>query len=264
MSSSEEPFIPIIRFHQWASIARPPMRADRSANGTLPVRAVRYCEALTSASAFGWWVFSPVEIEMVWDGVDIFWRFEEEPDWKPLQPSVQLPNYVQEFDAAAPDAIRGCSPPFLTVMPEPGNVQIWTGLVAQTAPGWHLLVRAPVNMLSIGGICLFEGIVQTDHWFGPLFANLRFTRTHIPIRVPVDYPLLQVQPLQLDAYSDSVLGRVDLVAGLSSMTSENWDAYYRCIVEPNSRPDRPLGEYARRARKQSARLRAACANRSED
>ena len=65
MSSSSDP---IVQFHQLTSRGRAPMRADRTAMGTLPMRAVQYCEAVTSATAFGWWLFAPIDLEMLWDG----------------------------------------------------------------------------------------------------------------------------------------------------------------------------------------------------
>lgn len=240
---------PIVRFHQLTEHGRPPMRADRSACGTLPVRAVRYCEALTSATAFGWWLFPPIDLEVMWDGADIFWRCDDAPEWMPLQPSAQLPNYVGVFDAVAPAELKGCSPPFLTALPEPGTLQIWTGLIAQTAPDWHLLVRSPANMPQTGGICLFEGIVESDRWFGPLFTNLRFTRSHTPIRLRADYPLAQVQPVPRHAYSNDTLDRMDITSGPSGLTAEHWDAYHASVVEPNSRPNRSFGAYAVAARK---------------
>src|ERR1700689_3896520 len=104
MSSTGEP---IVRFHQLTRRGKAPMRADRSACGTLPMRAVRYCEALTSATAFGWWLFPPVDLELLWDGTEIFWRCDEAPDWMPLLPSAQLPNYPARFDAAAPAMLKG-------------------------------------------------------------------------------------------------------------------------------------------------------------
>ena len=240
---------PIVRFHQLTGAGRAPMRADRSAMGTLPLRAVRYCEAVTSATAFGWWVFCPIDLELLWDGADVFWRCDEAPDWKPLLPSAQLPDYADAFDHAAPEAINGCAPPFLTALPEPGALQIWTGLIAQTAPDWHLLVRSPPNLPQAGGICLFEGIIETDHWFGPLFTNLRFTRSHTPIRLRHDYPLAQVQPVHRDCYSNETLDRMEIESGFSHLTSAHWDAYYASIVEPNSRPNRPFGGYATAVRK---------------
>lgn len=241
---------PIVHFHQLTRAGRAPMRADRSACGTLSARAVRYCEALTSATAFGWWVFPVLDIEVLWDGSDIFWRCDDVPDWMPLLPSAQLPDYAAEFDAMAPAGLQGCSPPFLTALPEPGTLQMWTGLIAQTAPDWHLLVRSPANMAPIGGISLFEGIVESDRWFGPLFTNMRFTRSHMPIRFRADYPLLQVQPVPRHAYSSGTLDKIDITPGPSHLTQAHWDAYQSSIVEPNSRPNRPFGGYATKVRKQ--------------
>jgi hypothetical protein len=243
------PSDPIVRFYQITSRGRAPMRADRSAMGTLPMRAVRYCEALTSATAFGWWLFPPIGIEMLWDGSEIFWRCDESHDWMPLSPAAQLPDYAAEFDAAAPEALKGCSPPFLTALPEPGTVQLWTGLIARTAPDWHLLVRSPANLPQVGGICLFEGIVETDCWFGPLFTNMRFTRSHTPVRLRDDYPLVQVQPVPRHIYSDETLDRMEITPSPAALTPEDWAAYHATIVEPNLRPNRPFGAYATDARK---------------
>jgi len=128
-------------------------------------------------------------------------------------------------------------------------VQIWTGLIAQTAPDWHLLVRSPANMPGAGGICLFEGIVETDRWFGPLFTNMRFTRSHMPVRLRADYPLVQVQPIPRHSYSNDTLDRMAVTPGPADLTVAQWDAYHHSIVEPNSRPNRSFGAYATTARK---------------
>jgi hypothetical protein len=200
---------PVVRFYRLTHHGRAPIRADRSALGMLPVRAVRYCEAVTSATAFGWWLFPPIGLELLWDGSAIFWRCDQEPGWMPLQPSAQIPHYAAEFDEAAPGALKGFSPPFLTALPEPGTLQMWTGLFARTLPDWHLLLRAPANLPPTGGISQFEGIVETDRWFGPLFTNMRFTRSHMPIRLRPDYPLVQAQPVRRDCYSAGTL--VDLI-----------------------------------------------------
>lgn len=246
MSTTREP---IVRFHRLFSEARAPERADRSACGTLPMRAVRYCEAVTSATAFGWWLYPPIDLELLWDGADIFWRCDAAPDWMPLLPSAQLPDYAAAFDACAPAALKGCSPPFLTALPEPGALQLWTGLIAQTAPDWHLLIRGPANMPHTGGICLFEGIIETDRWFGPLFVNMRFTRSHLPVRLRAGYPLAQAQPVPRGNYSNDMLDRMDVTPDPALLTAEQWDAYYNTIVEPNTRPERPFGAYATTARK---------------
>src|SRR5262245_35424136 len=42
---------PIVEFFQLVPNVRPPQRADRAVGGMIPARALRYCEAMTSASA---------------------------------------------------------------------------------------------------------------------------------------------------------------------------------------------------------------------
>lgn len=240
---------PRLRFHQLIAQARPPQRADRAAAGTLPTRAYRYCEAVTSAAGYGWWIFSPLDLQLIWDGHDIFWYFAGVADWMKLSPAAQFPDFAQAFDTAAPPALQGCAPPFLTALPEPGVVQIWTGLMARTAPGWSLLVRPPANLPSPGGYSLYEGIVETDVWFGPLFTNLRLTRTHKPVHLKADFPLLQVQPLPRQAYAEQTLSATDIIPDMEGMTASDWEAYHATIAGPSLDRERPFGAYAVAARK---------------
>ena len=137
---------PTVRFYRVIEQARMPQRADRSAAGTLPTRAYRYCEAVTTAASYGWWVFPPTDLQFVWDGHDIFWQCTGGSDWFHLCQPRGSPDFSARFDAAAPESLGGCSPPFLTALPEPGTLQIWTGLIARTAPDWSLLIRAPANL----------------------------------------------------------------------------------------------------------------------
>jgi hypothetical protein len=240
---------PRLRFHRLIATARPPQRADRAAAGTLPTRAYRYCDAVTSAAGYGWWVFAPMDLQLIWDGHDIFWYFDGAPDWMKLSPAAQFPNFAEAFDAAAPAALRGCAPPFLTVLPEAGTVQIWTGLMASTAPNWSLLIRPPANLPLPGGYGLYEGIVETDTWFGPLFTNLRLTRTHKPIHLRADFPLLQVQPLPREAYAEPTLNATEIVPDMSGMREQDWGAYHASIAGPAEDPERPFGAYAVAARR---------------
>ena len=121
--------------------------------------------------------------------------------------------------------------------------------MVRTLPGWHLLVRAPANLPLTGGFVLYEGIVEADTWFGPLFTNLRFTRTHSPITLRPDFPLLQVQPVPAATYGDEVLNATELVPGMDGMAEADWHGYHETIVIPNEDPDRPFGAYAKQARR---------------
>lgn len=241
---------PILTFHRLIERARPPMRADRSGIGTLPTRAFRYCEAVTTATAFGWYVFPPIGLTLIWDGTQVFWTYDgaEYEGWIPLNPSAQFPHFAPTFDAAAPERIRGFSPPFLSALREPGVVQIWSGLIARTAPGWSLLLRPPPN-LPRGHYDLYEGIVETDRWFGPLFTNIRLTKTDVAVRLEPDYPLFHVVPLPRSLYADETLHSVRILPRLADLTAADWADYEATVVRPNVDPERPRGAYATRTRK---------------
>lgn len=253
------PAEPLVTFYRVIEAARLPQRADRAAGGTLPARAARYCDAITSASAFGWYLFPPMDFSLLWDGTELFWAYAGVSDWLPLT-AAQFPDLGQRFDAVAPEPARGCAPPFLTAAPEPGMVQIWSGMIARTAPDWSLLVRPLANLPPGGGYALFEGIVEADRWFGPLFTNLRLTRTDRPVQFQADYPLAQVQPVPRWLYSDVTLAAMTTVDELEGLSAEDWEDYCATVVRPNEDPHRQVGRYAIAARR---RRRSGCPHVAE-
>jgi uncharacterized protein DUF6065 len=239
---------PLVEFFQMVPNPRPPARADRAVGGVIPARALRYCEAITSASAFGWYVFLPISFKVVWDGHDMLWTYEGVQEWLPLtHDAVQYPHFREQFNEIAPASVRGFSPPFLTPSIQPGGLQVWTGCIAKSAPGWSLLVRGVANLPS-ASYQMFEGIIETDHWFGPLFNNLRITKTDIPVEFRSDVPFLQVQPVHKDVYADKFLQNY-AVKNLDQLSREDWDAFHRTVVVPNTDPERRLGHYAVSVRK---------------
>jgi hypothetical protein len=241
-----------VTFFRLVPGCRVPQRADRSAAGTIPTRAFRYCEALTSASAFGWYLFPPISFSLIWDGgSDVIWTYQGADAWFPLK-AAQFPNFADHFDRVAPPEFKGFSPPFLSAFKEPGVVQMWTGLFARTAPDWSLLVRAPVNLAHSQGYEHYEGIVETDRWFGPLFTNVRLTRTNVPVEFDAEFPFLQVQPVHRSTYGDT-LDAFDVVPGLAGFGSREWDDFRTTVVVPNIDPHRQRGQYAAAARRQRKR-----------
>ena len=87
-----------------------------------------------------------------------------------------------------------CAPPLIAAGAEPGIVQIWSGLIAKTQKDWSLLIRPPANLPKSAKYESYEGIIETDVWFGPLFTNIRITKTDVPIDFWRDRPLMQIQP----------------------------------------------------------------------
>jgi hypothetical protein len=245
---------PHVTFFRLVPGCRLPQRADRAAAGTMPTRAFRHCEAMTSASAFGWYVFPPISFSLMWDGgSDIIWSYAGVDDWFALK-IAQVPNFSDHFDRVAPPEFRGFSPPFLAAFKEPGVVQIWSGLIARTSPGWSLLVRSPANLTRSQAYDHYEGIIETDRWFGPLFTNVRLTRTHGPVEFDAEFPLLQVQAIPRSAYGDA-LDAFDVVEELDAFQASDWESFRSTVVAPNVDPHRQRGRYAagaRRRRKSAA------------
>jgi hypothetical protein len=245
---------PTISFFRLIPAAPLPRRADRSAGGIIPTRALRFCDPLTTATAFGWWVFPPIGFSLMWDGgPSALWTFENDETWYPLR-ATQFPDFATYFSTIAPDDIGGYPPPFMLTSVEPGIVQIWSGWLARTRPGWSSLVRQPANFPRAQGLEFYEGIVETDTWFGPLFINVRLTKTDVPILVRPELPILQVTPVFREHYSDAVLEDVRIITEPADWTSREWDGFRRTVVEPQTMEDRPQGRHAiavRRRRKQT-------------
>jgi hypothetical protein len=240
---------PLVSFYRLIPGARAPQRADRSAGGTLPTRAYRYCEPSAAASAYGWYVFPPISFSLMWNGSDVIWTYEGAKSWYPLGVA-QFPGFSRHFDRHAPPGVKSFAPPFLGAATNPGIVQLWTGVVARTGPGWSLLVRPPANLARSRGFELYEGLIETDRWFGPLITNLRLTQTDVPIEIRKDYPLVQVQPVPRFAYANETLASFEVIEDLSGFTAADWQRYRETVVHPNVDPNRRRGRYAAASRRQ--------------
>jgi Family of unknown function (DUF6065) len=253
----------VVTFYRFIEAASLPTRAGRGADGSIPARALQYCEALTTANAYGWHVYPPMDMSFLWDYDQIFWSYAESETWMPLG-AAQFPRQVAAFDHLAPHRCKGYSPPFLTAIGEPGVVQIWTGFFARTAPGWSLQMRAPVNRPPSGSFRTYEGIVEADEWFAPLFVNVQLTATNQMISIEKDLPLIQIQPLPRAVYSDRTMRSVSTRTTMSQLSERDWSDFYETIVVDTDCPS-AVGRYAqavRRRRRNDERTRTACGRQS--
>lgn len=230
-----EPFISIYQCFPDAPI---PRRAERSLFGTIPLRAYTFCEPLTAASGFGFWVFPPIDFELLWDGSEVLWKQATETKWKIVE-SVVLPGFSDHYYAHAPQDAPPHPPAFLSARrhggtpAEPGIVQIWTGLLARTHPDWAILFRSPANLTQSRNFEVYEGIVETDWWFGPLVSNIRLCRSGFPILFRTKAPLFQLQPIPKSAYSDELLDSACMMKGLQSLAEDQWKSYTEALTLRN-------------------------------
>lgn len=250
---------PIATFYRFVPGALMPMRADRAALGTLPTAALQYCEAITAASAFGWYGFPPLSFHVQWDGTNFLWTHDDADSWFPLR-SEHAPGFDESFDAIAPKDMRGFAPPFLTALPQPGVLQVWTGAMVRTRPGWSLLVRPPANVARSRDYEPYEGVIETDRWFYPLFINLRIITADRPIFFDRNRPLLQAQPLLRQTYDEAELRSASFVDGVGSLKEGDWNDFRASIGARAQDPMMEPGRYAKDVRKRATREGCAHAN----
>lgn len=217
-----------------------PVPADPSALGTVPVRGYRYCEALRMATSCGHYLYPPAALAWEWDGgprLEV-WLDGERLGLLDPGEGIQDPAATAAWDARAPEELRGRLYPMAVRSPVQANfLQIFTGWVARTVPEWGVLLRPPANLPRPAGYDAYEGFIETDRWFGPLFINLALTTTNTRITLRPDWPLCQLQALPRAAY------RTTLAVG--TWTEADWHAYRETVVD-HSRER--LGTYAIRTR----------------
>lgn len=244
----------MIEFFKLVRGGRAPQKADPSALGTLPTAAFRYCEPVRSASGYGWYVFLPCDLALIWQDDVIHFSLDGFETKYLLDDAIQYPNFAAEFNAEVPEAIQGFSNPFVARTNDPDILQIWTGCVVRTAPGVTTWVRSPVNLTHMLSFSVLEGVIDTDSWFGPLFANVRLTRRDTPVLFKKDYPLLQILPMRRDMMYDAGKSEPQVFEGLANTPNDIWDGYKSAVVD-RMEAHVPSGSYAIAARKRQKALK---------
>jgi hypothetical protein len=248
----------IVKFHRIYAAAIQPLRGDKSALGTLPAAAFQYCEPVRLASSYGWYIFPPVDIRLKWNGAEVFYAIDDQ-DFAQLTSIALNDEFVEAWDADAPEHLKGAWPPFMTAVSAPGVVQIWSGLLVSSAENWSLMIGPLSNIWQTRQFQCFEGIVETDTFKPcPLFINIKLIPTDQEILIPRNRPLFQVRPVHRSAYLDAMrsfdefVGMAPRTETDGSMAPEDWAGYERTVRKIETPPDeyRP-GAYAAARRKRS-------------
>jgi hypothetical protein len=239
----------VVTFTRLDPAAILPMPADRSALGGIPAAAHQYCEALRSASGFGWYIFPAADIALRWDGAEVLTLVGEE--WQPLTSLVSA-DFAEHWDQHCPEDLADRPIPYLSSLFVPGVVQIWSGLLVSTAPGWSVHIRPLANVPHSQAYASYEGIVEAD-WFKPLplFINIRLLATERPIVIAKNRPLFVVQPLRRECYGDagSQMKVVPDVAELGD--AFDWAGLRSTIRSVSSERPHDFGRYGAEVRKRA-------------
>ncbi|MGW7201294.1 DUF6065 family protein [Streptomyces chryseus] len=182
-----------------------PSPADSILAGTAPFRGTVHCQPFREANGYGWYSYSPVECFLKWDGSGFYWLPVGQSSWMKMPDSGVTPRILYKLGGRDLSDDLLLSIPVFAPAPEPGILQVWTGLVAVTPPEWSLLVRGVPNMPGNLVHEVLDGIIETGWWHGPLVGNLRFRKTDQVVHLRPAVPLFGIQPIPCVAYQDGVL-----------------------------------------------------------
>jgi hypothetical protein len=175
--------------------------ADRSLRGTAHKGGTRWCGPFTHANKAGWWLFPPVDIDITWNGGSEF-------DWELLTPYSDSDRHLIHFlmedgDEASVHKWLGEEgrTKFTWGLVEEGVVQIWTGCIFETPPGWGLHIRSPINCGN-RAFHVMEAVLETDWLQYDIWLNLAFDRPgeRVELRREGWPPVAQLVPIRREAY----------------------------------------------------------------
>lgn len=238
----------LIEFFHLLPDAPLPAPADPSLDGSIPLRAFKYCEPFTSANSFGWHLFPPLDFDIRWDGHACVWRRATANEQWSLLHTVTLPEFAEQLktqESRGQEQYPGVIP-FMSYTPEYGIIQIWSGLVVRSKPGWVSLVRPLVNYPHESAFDLFDGIIETDWWTGPLFSVIRITKSDLTIEFRTRRPFAQLQLVHRDAYLPETMRTSRGVTGVERWPADLAADFRATLTEFSNR--RRAGDYKRAAR----------------
>jgi hypothetical protein len=228
-----------LAFFPLAPGLEPPRRADNSADGTMPTRAYRYCEAMRLAAGAGCAVTAAADLDLCLDDHRQVLVRQPGEAWRTLTEEGEALPGLEETAAEAPPEARA-APAMVSRLREVGMVQLWTGWLVR-CPAEHLVwMRWPANVPQLAGAHVWEGCVDASR-VRPVFVNLTLASRGI-VSIRRGPPLVQLVPVPAPALRQAP---ALLVAPL---TPEFWAEYAATMIAPADGAG-AVGDYAREQRK---------------
>ena len=174
------------------------VRAEKTLNGTAHAGGVKFCKPFTSANSAGWWVFPAVDIDIKWDGENYEHNLLEPYSNADHQLVKSLLRENIDIEKFCPE--NGGRSKFSYGSVEPNIVQMWTGCILETPPGWCLHMRSPINFPP-QNYHVMEGIIESDWMQYDLWINLCIDVKNEWIKIRKDSwpPIAQLIPIRRES-----------------------------------------------------------------
>lgn len=199
--ATEEFNLKVWRCHPMAGRVIP---AERSLNGTAHDGGLKFCGPYTYANKSGYWLFPPVDVDIKWKGGKDFevrwWQEYDDSDYHLLRSLLMPKDNVSEGKWSLEGIGRN---KFTWGMVEDGVVQMWTGNIFETPPGWCLHIRSPINFPR-RPCYVMEGILETDWMQQDIWTNIVFDRKDewVEFRREGYPPLAQLVPIRRESFAE--------------------------------------------------------------
>ena len=211
---TDAPFLRVRRLHPTQGIKIVPANSrligpdGQNETKDLPrSKAVSQCGPYIHANSLGWWIFPPTDLDAEYHG-NGNWSVVEHNKYNE-QEHIDYLSKLKSYEYKTEDGSTQEYSPILRTYVESNAadehlLQIWTGVILRTPPGWGLLVRSPINAEEDYDRPwhVQEGVIESDWMDYDLWINLVFTRKNerVEIRQNMWPPLAQIVPIRREAY----------------------------------------------------------------
>jgi Family of unknown function (DUF6065) len=174
-------------------------KAEKTCMGLANKGGTQWCGPYTNANRAGFWLYSPIDIDFTWDGESFQIHHMEEyggEDYS-LVKNLVRPSDNSNFEKwCFPGAGRTKTTIGLV---EKNVIQLWTGIIFETPPGWCLHIRSPVNFPK-SGIEIMEAVLETDWMHYDIWMNVVCTEKNKKISIRKDTPIAQIIPVRRETF----------------------------------------------------------------
>lgn len=172
--------------------------------------AVTKCGPLVHANCLGWWVFPGIDFDAEYLGNNKWniTEYNQYSDTKEWQFYNSLPGYEYKDENDEKKVYRPGPRQHLAAgspkAAEDNMLQIWTGAIFRTPPGWCLHIRNPINVAQDYNrpFTIQEGVIESDWMDYDIWTNILVERENekIEFRRNMWPPLAQLVPVRRESY----------------------------------------------------------------
>jgi hypothetical protein len=173
--------------------------AEKTCMGSANKAAVQWCGPYVNANQSGFWVHPPIDMDFVFNGesFDILNMEDFGGQDFDIVKSLVRPEDNSSFEKWCFPGTGRTKMTFGLV--EKNVMQMWTGLIFQTPPGWCLHIRSPINFPN-EGFNIVEAVLETDWMQYDIWMNLSVNEINKKISIRKENPIAHLVPMRRESF----------------------------------------------------------------